>query len=146
MMGSHTLTRKDRHRIAVIHQSAIRLLELVNQILEFRKTETQNKKLCVCRENIVALVYEIGLKYKELNKNPRINIQIQTENIAALVYEIGLKYKELNKNSQIKIQIHTDAEEMILYFDKEAMTIILDNLISNALKYTEKGQITISAH
>lgn len=117
MMGSHTLTRKDRHRIAVIHQSAIRLLELVNQILEFRKTETQNKKLCVCRENI-----------------------------AALVYEIGLKYKELNKNSQIKIQIHTDAEEMILYFDKEAMTIILDNLISNALKYTEKGQITISAH
>lgn len=117
MMGSRTLASRDKHRIAVIHQSAIRLLELVNQILEFRKTETQNKKLCVCRENI-----------------------------AALVYEIGLKYKELNKNSQIKIQIHTDAEEMILYFDKEAMTIILDNLISNALKYTEKGQITISAH
>ena len=85
MMGSRTLTRKDRHRIAVIHQSAIRLLELVNQILDFRTTETQTKKLCVCRENI-----------------------------AELVYEIGLKYKELNKNSQIKIQIHTDAEEMIL--------------------------------
>ena len=58
MMGSPTLTRKDRHRIAVIHQSAIRLLELANQILEFRKTETQNKKLCVCRENMASLAYE----------------------------------------------------------------------------------------
>lgn len=117
MMESRTLAAKDKHRISVIHQSAIRLLELVNQILEFRKTETQNKKLCVCRENIAALVYEIGLKYKELNKSPQINIQIQTE-----------------------------AEEMTLYFDKDAMTVILDNLISNALKYTEKGQITIGAH
>lgn len=116
MMEGNTLTEKDKHRINVIRQSAIRLLDLVNQILEFRKTETQNKKLCVCRENIAALVYEIGLKYKELNQNPHINIQIQTE-----------------------------AEEMVLYFDKEALTIILDNLISNALKYTEKGQITINA-
>ena len=114
MIEGNTLTEKDKRRINVIRQSAIRLLDLVNQILEFRKTETQNKKLCVCRENIVALIYEIGLKYKELNQNPHINIQIQTE-----------------------------AEEMMLYFDKEALTIILDNLISNALKYTEKGHITL---
>lgn len=116
MLEGNTLTEKDKHRINVIRQSAIRLLDLVNQILEFRKTETQNKKLCVCRENIVALIYEIGLKYKELNQNPHVNIQIQTE-----------------------------AEEMLLYFDKEALTIILDNLISNALKYTDKGHVTISA-
>ena len=62
-----------------------------------------------------------------------------------MVYEIGLKYKELNQNPHINIQIQTEAEEMVLYFDKEALTIILDNLISNALKYTEKGQITINA-
>ena len=116
MLEGNTLTEKDKHRINVIRQSAIRLLDLVNQILEFRKTETQNKKLCVCRENIVALIYENGLKYKELNQNPHINIQNQTE-----------------------------AEEMMLYFDKEALTIILDNLISNALKYTDKGHVTISA-
>ena len=32
---------------------------------------------------------------------------------------------------------------MPLYFDKEIVTIILDNLISNAIKYTEKGSITL---
>ena len=33
---------------------------------------------------------------------------------------------------------------MPLFFDKEIITIILDNLISNAIKYTEHGTITIS--
>lgn len=33
---------------------------------------------------------------------------------------------------------------MLLFFDKEIITIILDNLISNAIKYTEQGKITLS--
>ena len=32
---------------------------------------------------------------------------------------------------------------MPIYFDKEIIQTILDNLISNALKYTEKGSISI---
>ena len=88
---------------------------LINQILEFRKTETQNKKLCVCKGNIAPLIHEIGLKYKELNQKKAIDFQIQIEK-----------------------------EEMPLFFDKEIITIILDNLISNAIKYTEHGTITIS--
>lgn len=35
---------------------------------------------------------------------------------------------------------------MSLFFDKEVVTIILDNLISNAIKYTEKGTITLGLH
>jgi signal transduction histidine kinase/ligand-binding sensor domain-containing protein/DNA-binding response OmpR family regulator len=115
MIQSKTLPPKDQHKISIIHQSALRLFNLINQILEFRKTETQNKKLCVSRGNIVATVYEVGLKYKELNQKADVNIQIQV-----------------------------DQEDISIYFDKEIVTIILDNLISNAVKYTEKGSITIS--
>ena len=50
MQKSNSLSGKDSQKISVIHQSAIRLLNLINQILEFRKTETQNKKLCVSRD------------------------------------------------------------------------------------------------
>lgn len=116
LVKSNTLSSKDHHRISVIHQSAVRLLNLINQILDFRKTETQNKRLCVTKGNLTSAVYEIGLKYKELNNKPEIQILIEVEE-----------------------------ENMVLFFDKEVITMILDNLISNALKYTEKGYIRIRA-
>lgn len=68
------------------------------------------------------------------------------DNIANLVYEIGLKYKELNRKPDIEFRIELEKEDMPLYFDKEIVTIILDNLISNAIKYTEKGSITLGLH
>lgn len=117
MQKSTSLSGKDAQKLSVIHQSAIRLLNLINQILEFRKTETQNKKLCVSRDNLAALVHEVGLKYKELNRKPNIEFRMEMER-----------------------------EDMFLYFDKEVVMIILDNFISNALKYTEKGTITLGLH
>lgn len=71
LQKSNSLSSKDAQKISVIHQSAIRLLNLINQILEFRKTETQNRKLCVSRGNIVVLLQEIVLKYKELNQKKK---------------------------------------------------------------------------
>lgn len=114
LVKSNTLSSKDHHRISVIHQSAVQLLNLINQILDFRKTETQNKRLCVTKGNLTNTVYEVGLKYKELNSKPDIQILIEAEE-----------------------------ENMFLFFDKEIITMILDNLISNALKYTDKGYIRI---
>ena len=117
MQKEASLPAKQAQKLSVIHQSALRLLNLINQILEFRKTETQNKKLCVSKGNIAPLIYEIGLKYKELNQNTKIDFRIQIEK-----------------------------EEMFLFFDKEIITIVLDNLISNAIKYTEQGCVTLSLH
>lgn len=111
------LLPKQSQKISVVRQSALRLLNLINQILEFRKTETQNKKLTVSKGNLATVVREIGLKYKELNTKPDIRFLIKIEN-----------------------------DQTSIYFDKEIVHIILDNLISNALKYTEKGQITLSLY
>ncbi len=58
-------------KIGTIHASALRLLSLVNQILEFRKTETQNRRLAVAKGQIANIVREIGLRYKELNHNEK---------------------------------------------------------------------------
>ncbi len=102
-------------KMDLIHQNAVRLLNLINQLLEFRKTETQNKKLSVRKENIAQVVRETGLKYKELNTNPEITYTIQLE-----------------------------TESLFLYFDKEVVTMILDNLLSNARKYTRKGSVEVS--
>lgn len=117
MQKDTALQPKQIQKVSVVYQSAVRLLNLINQILEFRKTETQNKKLCVSKSNIATLVQEVGIKYKELNQKHQVQFSISIEN-----------------------------ENMPMYFDREIVTIILDNLISNAIKYTEKGKIGISLY
>jgi signal transduction histidine kinase/ligand-binding sensor domain-containing protein/DNA-binding response OmpR family regulator len=101
-------------KIKIIHASATRLLNLINQILEFRKTETQNRRLAVAKGDLGSLVKEIGLRYKELNHNDKVNIRISIE-----------------------------TDRTMLYFDSEIITTILNNLLSNAVKYTPEGEITL---
>lgn len=110
----HAHQPEQNKKISLIYRSATRLSNLINQMLEFRKSETNNRILSVRYGNLSALVREIVLKYKELNQNPKITIELLIEN-----------------------------ERTELYFDPEVFTIIADNLISNALKYTQEGKITI---
>ncbi len=101
-------------KLRLIHNNAVRLNELIKQLMEFRKSETQHKPLAVKKASLTPLVNEIILKYKELNKNPDLRINAQ-----------------LNTCPQ-------------LWIDPEILTMILDNLISNALKNTPQGNVNIS--
>ena len=112
---SSDITKAVKHKLAVIHQSAVRLNELITQILEFRKTETDNRRLRVVKANVVDAVHEVSLKYEELAQKPDVAIRfVAPEN------------------------------PILMYIDKEVIAIILDNLVSNAIKYTDQGNIDIS--
>lgn len=113
--NSGDIGSEQRKKIALIHSNALRLLSLVTKILEFRKTETQNKRLRVSRSDI-----------------------------ADCVRESGLKFETLAKNRNIDFCIKLPEERKEVYFDYESISIIVDNLLSNAFKYTEKGKITLS--
>lgn len=112
---SSDITKAVKHKLAVIHQSAVRLNELITQLLEFRKTETDNRQLRVVKANVVDAVHEVSLKYEELAQKPDVAIKfVAPEN------------------------------PIMMYIDKEVIAIILDNLVSNAIKYTDQGNIDIS--
>lgn len=112
---SSDITKAVKHKLAVIHQSAVRLNELITQILEFRKTETDNRRFRVVKANVVDAVHEVSLKYEELAQKPDVAIRfVAPEN------------------------------PILMYIDKEVIAIILDNLVSNAIKYTDQGNIDIS--
>lgn len=115
LLSDSSLSPKHANKISIIHDSATRLLNLINGILEFRKTETQNRKLSVARSDLSELLQEIGLRYKELNRNPKVNFHI-----------------------------HIDTEETQLFYDADMLTTILHNLLSNAAKYTPEGDITLA--
>ncbi len=114
LLEDHAQQPEQNKKISLIYRSATRLSNLINQILEFRRSETNNRVL-----------------------------RVRYGDMSLLMRDIGLKYKELNQNKQVVVNLLPEAAYTELYYDPEVITIILDNLISNALKYTEEGEITI---
>lgn len=115
MQDAGGLSEKHLSKVSIIHKSTSRLLTLVNQLLEFQKTESQSKQLHVQRGSMVQLMYEIGLKYRELNTNKSISFEFENQ-----------------------------LEDEIMYFDPDVMASIAENLLSNAFKYTSQGVIRLS--
>ncbi len=115
LLNDKSLAEKHSKRIGLIYGSAIRLLGLINSILEFRRTETQNRKLAVSHGNLAGLVRELGVRYKELNRNERVNYHISIE-----------------------------PEECYMLYDADMITTIVENLLSNAAKYTPEGIISLT--
>jgi signal transduction histidine kinase/ligand-binding sensor domain-containing protein/DNA-binding response OmpR family regulator len=91
--------------------NAKRLYNLVDQLFEFRKTEMGTRQLKVGKGNIVIFTQEI--------------------------FE---SFKPLSEKNGIQYSYHAQEPEISFYFDKDAMEKILFNLLSNAFKYTKKGQ------
>lgn len=116
LAADKSLDERLRGKVATISRSACRLLSLVNQIMEFRKTETQNRKLTVAQSSLSDMVRELGLRLRELNKNDEVEIVVDVEPGITICY------------------------------DSDMLTSILTNLLSNAMKYTDRGSITLSLH
>ncbi len=78
------------------------------------------------------------------------NIDIKKEeiNIYQVLEKISSKYNvkiigELKKDIEIIVNVNNDFKEAILISDKEWTTRILEELISNSIKFTIKGAITV---
>lgn len=115
IIGDNRLPGALKKRIEGIQVSAERLLALINDLLEFRKTETQNRRLSVAKDDL-----------------------------GELVKEIGMRYHDLNTNSKVEIRVEIDPDVKPLYFDSEVITTVISNFMSNAIKYTPEGSVTLS--
>ena len=103
-----------QRKVKSIHASSERLLNLINEILEFRKTETQNRRLSVAKSDLSTVVKEIGTRFRDLNHNPNVEIVVTVPN-----------------------------QKIEVYFDSEVINTVISNLMSNAMKYTPKGIIQL---
>ena len=101
---------QEKKDLNVVYRNSRRLLSLVDQLLLFRKTESENDTL-----NIVQI------------------------NLFKFAQEIFLCFSYLAKNNNISYTFECDSEEINIYGDRDKLEIVFFNLLSNALKFTPKG-------
>lgn len=106
-----------RQKAELVHKQAQKLLELVNQLMDFRKIESGHMELQAEHADMIAFITEIFLLFK-------------------------IKADEL----QIRYTLDVPPKHIFLDFDPSKMEIVLTNLLSNAFKYTSRGgQILVKA-
>jgi signal transduction histidine kinase/DNA-binding response OmpR family regulator len=100
----------------LMRRNAVRLLNLINQLMDFRKVENAKMKLSAKWQDIVPLLTEVNEAFEQLALEKRIALTLTC-----------------------------DKTESYLYFEKDKMDKILFNLLSNAFKFTPTGgKISIS--
>ncbi|MBP5419765.1 MAG: response regulator [Bacteroidales bacterium] len=107
---------RQANKIVLIYNSALKLLGLINRLLDFRKTELQKQSLCVKNGNIIRIINEIVTPYKELNRN---------------------------RDLTYSLHISPSVPQQML-FDADVIQTTVNNLLSNAVKYTKQGSISVS--
>lgn len=105
-----SIETKMKDKIVLMHQQTRKLLELVNQLLDFRKVESGHVSLRASQGNILSFIQEIFLIFKLKADECHFD------------YAISIPTKPVN-----------------MYFDWSKLEIILTNLLSNSFKYTPEG-------
>jgi signal transduction histidine kinase len=107
--------------IEVIRRNAKRLQTLTSDILDVTRIESQTLKLEIERFNILELLSEMIEEYTERIKSDNKNVK--------------LIYDQKDTNHHILVEA-----------DKGRITQVLSNILNNALKFTNEGQIIVDAH
>ena len=70
----------------------------------------------------------------------KMNLSFHTIDIRFLVQYAMKNYLEAAKAKEIELQYHSPEEKCLVFIDQTAMLQVLDNLISNALKYSHSNK------
>lgn len=106
---------EQQNQLITIKTNGKRLLNLVNQLLDFRKME-----------------------YNELK------LSLKSGDIIKFIEEVSASFADIAQQKKIKFLIESDLDTYVANFDHDKIERILFNLLSNAFKFTPPaGQISV---
>lgn len=99
-----------QNKLNMIHRNAVRLLNLVNQLLDFRKNEMAGMHLSLSEGDMVAYVRNICTSFLMLSEKKNVHLTF-----------------------------FSSVEALTMAFDEDKMGKVVMNLLSNAFKFTPSG-------
>ena len=110
----NNFSKSEKQNIETTHRNAIRLLKLVNTLLDFSRIESGRQ------QGVFSLVDIVSL----------------TKNLAS-------NFRSIIEKAGLKLIVNADSIIKPVYVDKQMWEKIVFNLLSNAFKYTLEGKITV---
>ena len=100
----------------IMHRNGKRLLDLVNQLLDLSRLE-----------------------------GGKLKLQVAEGNLPGFVKAVAYSFESLAVRKQVDYQVIVEITPATCYFDKDKVEKILNNLISNAFKFTNDGKQIVVA-
>ena len=108
----------EHEQLLYIQRNTNRLLHLVNQLMDYRRAE-------------------LGI----------FELRLVSANAYKRVLNSFMNYESLSKKKDIDYNFYTELQDKELLFDENYLDLIVNNLLSNAFKYTEEGEsITVKLY
>jgi len=106
VMGNKDIPKEAQPYLTVVNKNADRLLTLVNQLLDFRKTEIKGYSLTFVKTDIPELIQEICDRFRNTTEGNGLSLEVRIE-----------------------------TRQKYAFVDREACTKIISNLLTNAIKH-----------
>lgn len=116
MANSDRFSSEIKSSIRPIRENAFRMLRLINQLMDFRKMESNRMRVRASKNDLVEFVKNIMISYHKIADRR------------------GIEFNLICRH-----------EELFLWFDANMMDKVLFNILSNAFKFTpDNGKISIA--
>ena len=115
--GKQRLSPQDQQQLNVIHRNGLRLLKLVNTLLDFSRIEAG-----------------------------RVHAVYQATDLASTTAELASVFRSAVERAGMKLIVRADPIGEPVFVDRDMWEKIVLNLLSNAFKFTFEGSITLSLH
>ena len=109
-----SLPEDQRQRLDVAHRNALRLLRLVNSLLDFSRIESG-----------------------------RVQASYRPTDLAALTADLAASFRSATDKAGLRLIVDTPALSEPIYVDQDMWEKVVLNLVSNAFKFTFHGEIAV---
>ena len=104
-----------RERLEIAHRNALRLLRLVNSLLDFARIEAG-----------------------------RAEASYLPTDLAALTADLASSFRSATDKAGLRLTVDTSPLSQAAYVDRDMWEKIVLNLVSNAFKFTFEGEISVA--